>query len=57
MEQVCDETRREFLKDQVGLCESVLVERLRHGYLEGYTKNYLFILIRKIQVSVVKLLM
>ena len=40
MEQVCDETRREFLKDQVGLCESVLVERLRHGYLEGYTKNY-----------------
>ena len=40
MEQVCDETRREFLKEQVGLCESVLVERLRHGYLEGYTKNY-----------------
>ncbi len=40
MEQVCDETRREFLKEQIGLCESVLVERLRHGYLEGYTKNY-----------------
>ncbi len=40
MEQVCDDSRREFLKEQIGLCESVLVERLRHGYLEGYTKNY-----------------
>lgn len=40
MSEICDETRREFLSSQVGLTESVLVERLRHGYLEGYTKNY-----------------
>ena len=53
MEQVCDETRREFLKEQVGLCESVLVEILR--VTQRTTR--LFILIPKIQVSVVKLLM
>lgn len=34
------ETRAEFLQSQVGRVEPVLVERLRHGYLEGYTKNY-----------------
>lgn len=34
------ETRAEFLQSQVGRVELVLVERLRHGYLEGYTKNY-----------------
>ena len=32
--------RQEFLNSQVGLTEEVLFERLRHGYLEGYTKNY-----------------
>lgn len=36
----CDASRREFLSAQRGLCESVLVERVRHGYLEGYTGNY-----------------
>lgn len=34
------ELRAEFLQTQVGLNENVLIERLRHGYLEGYTKNY-----------------
>ena len=34
------ESRREFLQSQVGRTEEVLFERLRHGYLEGYTKNY-----------------
>lgn len=32
--------REDFLKSQIGLTESVLIERYRHGYLEGYTKNY-----------------
>lgn len=33
--------RIEFMNSQVGLVESVLVERLRDGgYFEGYTKNY-----------------
>ncbi len=33
--------RIEFMNSQIGLVESVLVERLRHGgYFEGYTKNY-----------------
>ncbi len=40
MAEVVDISRAEFLKSQIGRCESVLVERLRHGYLEGYTKNY-----------------
>ncbi len=33
-------SRKEFLRTQTGLTEEVLFERLRHGYLEGYTKNY-----------------
>lgn len=40
MGELVAESRAEFLKTQVGLTESVLIERLRHGYLEGYTKNY-----------------
>lgn len=33
--------RIEFMNSQIGLVESVLVERLRDGgYFEGYTKNY-----------------
>lgn len=36
----CDKSRSDFLCTQKGLCESVLVERFRHDYLEGYTKNY-----------------
>lgn len=32
--------RKQFLESQVGLSEVVLIERFRHGYLEGYTKNY-----------------
>ena len=35
-----DRSRREFLQSQVGRTEEVLFERLRHGMLEGYTKNY-----------------
>lgn len=40
MGELVAKSRAEFLKTQVGLTESVLIERLRHGYLEGYTKNY-----------------
>ncbi len=40
MTALTDESRRDFLRSQVGLEEEVLFERLRHGYLEGYTKNY-----------------
>ncbi len=40
MGELVEKTRKEFLCTQVGLVESVLVERFRHGYLEGYTKNY-----------------
>lgn len=38
---VTDDMRKIFLRSQVGLEETVLVERLRQGgYYEGYTKNY-----------------
>lgn len=40
MGDLTDNTRKKFLETQVGLTESVLVERLRKDYLEGYTKNY-----------------
>lgn len=40
MIKLTDESRREFLSSQIGLTEEVLFERLRRGYLEGYTKNY-----------------
>ena len=40
MGELVEESRKEFLNSQVGLVEDVLFERLRHGYLEGYTKNY-----------------
>lgn len=40
MIELTDDLRREFLKSQVGRAEEVLFERLRRGYLEGYTKNY-----------------
>ena len=40
MGELVAKSRAEFLKTQVGMNESVLIERLRHGYLEGYTKNY-----------------
>ena len=40
MGELVEESRKKFLNSQVGLVEEVLFERLRHGYLEGYTKNY-----------------
>ena len=40
MGELVEKSRQEFLRSQVGLTEEVLFERLRHGYLEGYTKNY-----------------
>ena len=40
MGELVEKSRAEFLCSQVGLVEQVLFERLRHGYLEGYTKNY-----------------
>ena len=40
MTALTDDSRREFLRSQVGRVEEVLFERLRRGYLEGYTKNY-----------------
>ncbi len=40
MGELAEKSRAEFLSFQTGRTESVLFERLRHGYLEGYTKNY-----------------
>ena len=40
MGELVENSRQEFLRSQVGLTEEVLFERLRRGYLEGYTKNY-----------------
>lgn len=40
MGELTEQSRQEFLRSQVGLTEEVLFERLRRGYLEGYTKNY-----------------
>ena len=40
MGEMTEQSRRQFLKTQVGRTEEVLIERLRRGYLEGYTKNY-----------------
>lgn len=40
MGNLVEQERRQFLSSQCGLTEEVLFERLRHGYLEGYTKNY-----------------
>lgn len=40
MGELVEQARKKFLKNQIGLIESVLIERFRHGYLEGYTKNY-----------------
>lgn len=40
MGDLVEKSRFEFLSYQIGKTESVLIERLRHDYLEGYTKNY-----------------
>ncbi len=40
MGKLVEESRSEFLQTQIGRKESILVERLRHGFLEGYAKNY-----------------
>lgn len=40
MGALVEQSRFEFLSSQTGLVEKVLIERLRHGYLEGYTENY-----------------
>ncbi len=40
MGDLVEASRKDFLESQIGLTEEVLFERLRHGYLEGYTKNY-----------------
>lgn len=41
MTKECDKLRRSFFESQVGLTETVLVERLRNNeYYEGYTMNY-----------------
>ena len=40
MTEATEQSRRAFLHSQVGRVEDVLLERLRHGCLEGYTKNY-----------------
>lgn len=40
MGELVNSSRAEFLESQVGRIEEVLVERMRNGYLEGYTKNY-----------------
>ena len=40
MGELVNRERTEFLNSQVGLTEEVVFERLRKGYLEGYTRNY-----------------
>ena len=40
MGELVAKSKAEFLRTQTGKTEEVLIERLRHGYLEGYTKNY-----------------
>jgi threonylcarbamoyladenosine tRNA methylthiotransferase MtaB len=40
MGELTEKCRRAFLQSQVELTEEVLFERKRHGYWEGYTKNY-----------------
>ena len=40
MGDLVNSEREAFLQSQVGLTEEVLFERLRRGFLEGYTKNY-----------------
>lgn len=40
MGELVEKSRNGFLKTQLGKTEEVLFERLRRGYLEGYTKNY-----------------
>lgn len=40
MGELVEGSRKEFLNSQIELIEEVLFERLRHSYLEGYTKNY-----------------
>ena len=40
MGELVAKSRAEFLRTQTGKIEEVLIERFRHGYLEGYTKNY-----------------
>lgn len=40
MGRLTEQSRKEFLRSQTGNEESVLIERMRRGYLEGYTKNY-----------------
>lgn len=40
MSETAAGTQKAFLESQIGMVQEVLFERLRHGYLEGYTKNY-----------------
>ena len=40
MGELTEKSRQAFLQSQIGMTEEVLIERLRRGYLEGYTKNY-----------------
>ncbi len=40
MGELVEKSRFEFLSSQIGKTESVLIERLRHDCLEGYSKNY-----------------
>ena len=40
MGELVEKSRKDFFDSQLGKTEEVLFERLRHGYLEGYTKNY-----------------
>ena len=40
MIEACEKIRAEFLDSQLGRVESVLVERLRGDFHEGYTRNY-----------------
>lgn len=40
MSETAAGTQKAFQESQLSMVQEVLFERLRHGYLEGYTKNY-----------------
>lgn len=46
MIEVTTKTMTDFLKSQVGRVESVLFEREKNGFFEGYTKNYTHVVVK-----------
>lgn len=46
MIEVTTKTMTDFLNSQVGRVESVLFEREKNGFYEGYTKNYTHVVVK-----------